>query len=112
MYTKEAYNSLLKSTAQNIDISDEMFEAAEKTYKDLGKWIDQETPDYEISIYPQGSFALGTVVHPITNAYDYLICNVGDSLDIKGENVMTHGGISLDEVVVPFIIARTEDYHG
>ena len=48
MYTKEAYNSLLKSTAQNIDISDEMFEAAEKTYKDLGKWIDQETPDYEI----------------------------------------------------------------
>ena len=38
MYTKEAYNSLLKSTAQNIDISDEMFEAAEKTYKDLGKW--------------------------------------------------------------------------
>ena len=44
--------------------------------------------------------------------YDYLICNVGDSLDIKGENVMTHGGISLDEVVVPFIIARTEDYHG
>ena len=45
-------------------------------------------------------------------SYDYLICNVGDSLDIKGENVMTHGGISLDEVVVPFIIARTEDYHG
>lgn len=71
MYTKEAYNSLLKSTAQNIDISDEMFEAAEKTYKDLGKWIDQETPDYEISIYPQGSFALGTVVRPITNADDY-----------------------------------------
>lgn len=44
--------------------------------------------------------------------YDYLICNVGDSLDIKGENVMTHGGISLDEVVVPFIIARMEDCHG
>lgn len=44
--------------------------------------------------------------------YDYVICNVGESLDIKGENVMTHGGISLDEVVVPFIIARTEDYHG
>ncbi len=44
--------------------------------------------------------------------YDYLICNVGESLDIKGENVMTHGGISLDEVVVPFIIVRAEDYHG
>lgn len=71
MYTKEIYNGLLKSIAKCIDISDEMFEAAEKTYKDLGKWIDRETPDYEISIYPQGSFALGTVVRPITNADDY-----------------------------------------
>ena len=48
----------------------------------------------------------------LPKAYDYLICNVGESLDIKGENVMTHGGISLDEVVVPFIIVRAEDYHG
>ena len=48
----------------------------------------------------------------LPKAYDYLICNVGDSLDIKGENVMTHGGISLDEVVVPFIIAKAEDYRG
>ena len=44
--------------------------------------------------------------------FDYLICNVGDSLDVKGESVMTHGGISLDEVVVPFIIVKAEDYHG
>ena len=41
-----------------------------------------------------------------------MICDVGYSLDIKDESVMTHGGISLDEVVVPFIIARAEDYHG
>lgn len=44
--------------------------------------------------------------------YDYLICNVGESLDIKGEEVMTHGGNSLDEVVVPFISIRAEDYNG
>ena len=44
--------------------------------------------------------------------YDYLICKVGESLDIKGEEVMTHGGISLDEVVVPFISIRAEDYNG
>ena len=35
--------------------------------------------------------------------FDYLICNNGDSFDIKGEEVMTHGGISLDECVVPFV---------
>lgn len=35
--------------------------------------------------------------------YDYLICDVGDSFDANGEDVMTHGGITLDEVVVPFV---------
>ena len=43
---------------------------------------------------------------------DYLICNVGESLDIRGEQVMTHGGISLDEVVVPFIIVRERENNG
>lgn len=35
--------------------------------------------------------------------YDYLVCDIGASLDAKGVNVMNHGGISIDEVVVPFI---------
>lgn len=35
--------------------------------------------------------------------YDYLFCDIGESLDSKGADVMTHGGITLDEVVVPFI---------
>lgn len=39
----------------------------------------------------------------LNRAFDYLICNVGDSFDAKGEEVMTHGGISIDEVIVPFI---------
>ena len=44
--------------------------------------------------------------------FDYLICDVGDSFDIKGEKVMTHGGISLDECVVPFIRIKAEENHG
>lgn len=39
----------------------------------------------------------------LDKTFDYLICEVGDSFDAKGEEVMTHGGISIDEVVVPFI---------
>ncbi len=35
--------------------------------------------------------------------YDYLICDAGNSFDAKGYKVITHGGITLDEVVVPFI---------
>lgn len=35
--------------------------------------------------------------------FDYLICDEGNSFDAKGEKVMTHGGISIDEVIVPFV---------
>ena len=34
---------------------------------------------------------------------DYLVCKHGTSLDNNGDVVMSHGGISIDEVVVPFI---------
>lgn len=77
MYTKDSLNNLYRMIASNIDISDKMFELAEEEYKKLGKWIDKETPEYQISIYPQGSFALGTVVRPISNEDDYdldLVC--------------------------------------
>jgi hypothetical protein len=38
--------------------------------------------------------------------YRYFVCNSGVSFDDKGKSVMTHGGISLDEVIVPFIKIR------
>ena len=44
--------------------------------------------------------------------FDYLICDVGDSFDSKGEEVMSHGGISIDECVVPFIGLKAEDNNG
>ncbi|MDD6488469.1 MAG: PglZ domain-containing protein [Clostridia bacterium] len=44
--------------------------------------------------------------------YDYLICDVGDSFDIKGIDIITHGGITLDEVVVPFIKIKAVQNNG
>ena len=44
--------------------------------------------------------------------FEYLICGVGKSFDVKGEEVMTHGGITLDEVVVPFIKIKAVDNNG
>jgi hypothetical protein len=41
--------------------------------------------------------------------YRYYVCNPGVSFDNRGESVMTHGGISLDEVIVPFI--RIKEVH-
>lgn len=44
--------------------------------------------------------------------FDYLICGVGDSFDAKGEQVMSHGGITIDEVIVPFIKIKAVDNNG
>lgn len=100
MYNKETYNRLLRETAVSIDISNEMFEAAENTYKELGKWIDKETPNYEISIYPQGSFALGTVVRPISNADDYdldIVCQFKESYGLTARELKV-------DVVKPLLV--------
>lgn len=48
----------------------------------------------------------------LNKKYDYLICNVGDSFDTKGEEVMTHGGISIDEIIVPFITIKAGIQNG
>lgn len=77
MYTKSQLNDLYERIVKDIDISDELFDTAEKEYRALGSWIDQETPAYKVSIYPQGSFALGTVIKPIKGTDDYdldLVC--------------------------------------
>lgn len=57
----------------------------------------------------------GLIEYPkyyLTKDYDYLMCDVGDSFDAKGEDVISHGGITLDEVVVPFIKIKAVKFNG
>jgi hypothetical protein len=42
----------------------------------------------------------------------YFVCPSGVSFDNPGENVMSHGGMSIDEVVVPFITVRAGACNG
>lgn len=44
--------------------------------------------------------------------FDYLICGVGESMDEKGKEVMSHGGITIDEVIVPFIKIKAVENNG
>jgi len=41
--------------------------------------------------------------YSLDKSYRYYICKRGVSFDNKGDEVMTHGGMSIDEVIVPFI---------
>ena len=41
--------------------------------------------------------------------YHYFICKEKTSFDMDGKQVMTHGGMTIDEVIVPFIHITGED---
>ena len=90
MYSKDDINKLYREIAASIDISDDMFTAAVDEYESLGKWIDENTPQYQISIYPQGSFGLGTVVKPITDEDDYdldIVCQFKEQYGLTAKQL-------------------------
>jgi len=80
MYEKAVYiSSVLNSRAQDLDIPESKYLDAKSKYESVGKWLGQEDSElskYNIEIYPQGSFRLGTVVKPIgKDEYDIdLVC--------------------------------------
>ncbi|TYQ17822.1 UNVERIFIED_CONTAM: hypothetical protein Cloal_0194 [Acetivibrio alkalicellulosi] len=82
MYTKANLNAIYEKIAKSVDISEALFDQAEENYKKLGAWMDKETPHYKITVYAQGSFALGTVIKPINDEDDYdldLVCEFADN---------------------------------
>lgn len=98
-YTKKSINDLLSRVVTAIDISDEMFGKAKTEYAALGAWIDKESDSYKVSIYPQGSFALGTVVKPISGKDDYdldLVCELADDYGLTAKQLKC-------EVVKPWL---------
>ena len=53
-----------------------------------------------------------TMKYYLDKQYEYLICDVGRSFDAKDEEVMSHGGITIDEVIVPFIKIKAVENNG
>ena len=48
----------------------------------------------------------------LDKSFNYLICAAGHSLDAKDDEVMSHGGITVDEVIVPFITIKAGENNG
>lgn len=67
-----------------------------KDFADKDMWKNK----YDMIDYPK---------YYLPKEYDYLICDYEKSMDAAGKSVMTHGGISIDEVIVPFITIKAED---
>ena len=78
------YSEFLEQVASEIDIPPGKYQDAVNRYQGVGRWLEEgnyQDCTGEISIYPQGSFRLGTVVRPIRDGieacYDIdLVCEM------------------------------------
>ncbi len=59
---------IIEEITKSLDVPDSAYEAAERRYKDLGKWLHDQNKaacaSFRPHVSPQGSFRLGTVNKP------------------------------------------------
>ena len=76
----KTHDDVLEEIADALDIPPSKFEEAKDRYESIGDWLDREESTlsrYDPAISPQGSFLLGTVTRPLTDAEEYdvdLVC--------------------------------------
>ena len=69
---KEAQLGLLFSNLANeLNISATLYDRAVTSYTALGDYIRKNNEDWEIEVFPHGSFELGTVVKPVSDEDNY-----------------------------------------
>lgn len=90
MKDKEIINEIYENIADELNISDSVFENAEKSYKALGEYLENNIDGYKIDVFPQGSMNLGTLIKPLSEDDDYdldAVCKVyydfDDPKDLK-----------------------------
>jgi len=72
--TTKTAEEILEDLATELEIPDDRFESAERSYRSVGNWL--ERPEsclapFKPEIYPQGSFRLGTVTKPANGEEHY-----------------------------------------
>ena len=64
-------DNMLRRIAKELEISKTEFDKAVQSYEAVGTYLDNNIPEYDIRVVPQGSFSLGTVIKPITDKDEY-----------------------------------------
>ncbi|MFC0300371.1 nucleotidyltransferase [Virgibacillus soli] len=65
---------ILEEMIEQLDLPEYVVEKTIQRYKSLGEWFNRENStfkDVDINIFPQGSFALGTTIKPISEQEEY-----------------------------------------
>ena len=76
--------------------------------------VEMESRSSRMAVLKDEAFANALLIENTTEyqgfyldkSYRYFLCESGVSFDAKGADAMTHGGMSIDEVIVPFIRIR------
>lgn len=77
----QAAEEFIKNLAGSLEIPDSRYEEAEKRYKSVGNWLKRPGSVFEHAspdVHTQGSFALGTVIKPVSEDEEYdidMICS-------------------------------------
>lgn len=96
---KQNIDKMLRRIADEIEISQTEHERAVKSYNAVGTFLDNNIPQYNIRVIPQGSFRLGTVIKPITDKdeYDIDLVAIVDNKFTDAEDLKNIVGDALKE---------------
>lgn len=99
MENKQNIDKMLRRIADEIEISQTEHERAVKSYNAVGTFLDNNIPQYNIRVIPQGSFRLGTVIKPITDKdeYDIDLVAIVDNKFTDAEDLKNIVGDALKE---------------
>lgn len=71
MRKEQKLNMIFDNLADGLNITQTMMEKAEKAYNALGEHIKNSNEEWDVTVYPQGSFQLGTVIKPVNDEEQY-----------------------------------------
>lgn len=71
MTRDEKLSMLFDDLSDEVTITRTMLDRAEKSYNALGDYIKSYNDEWDVVVYPQGSFELGTVIKPLTEDEQY-----------------------------------------
>ena len=71
MENKQNIDKMYRKIAAEIEISETEAENAKKSYEAVGRFLNNKIEQYDVKIFPQGSFRLGTVIKPISDKDEY-----------------------------------------
>ena len=79
----EELNRMYNDVADELNISDSVYESAKRSYEELGEYLSNHIK-YEVDVYRQGSMSIGTTIKPVSDKDDYdldAVCQIDSSFE-------------------------------